>query len=209
MSRTRSGLTRALLIGAAAAAFACSTAQKQDVTRTALDAMSDDQRRSTLEAMLLVFDEKPQYVDELYDLTRKRHPRTLTEFVENSTHDLQHHDMAHLAAVALVREPASVEENLATSIDAITHVPEARAAMRRAIVRRANELADILSDDPAAMTALLDATLRTIEAKPEAKKNAVTAVRQESKRIVELVESDPAFVKDVAGEVVGRALKPR
>jgi hypothetical protein len=200
---------RALLIGAAAAAIACSTALKKDVAQTALDGMNEEQRRSTLEAALRVFDEKPQYVDELYDLIRKQHPRTLDEFVANSARDLQHHDMARLAALALVREPASVEENLATSIEAIAHVPAARAAMRRAIVRRANETVDILSDDPAAMTALLDAALRTIEEKPEARKGALAAVRRESGRIVDVVERDPELFRDMTGAVVGRALKQR
>jgi hypothetical protein len=208
MSRTRTGPAGALVIGAAAVA-ACSTAQKQDVTQAALDAMSDEQRRSTIEATLRVLDAKPQYVDELYDLTRKRHPRTFNELLENSTRDLQHHDMAHLAASVLARQPASVEENLTTSIEAISHVPEARAAMRRAIVTRANELVDILSDDPAAMTAILDATLRIVEEKPEAKKGALVAVRRESKRIIELVERDPELAKEMAGEVVGRALRQR
>ncbi|HEY8077828.1 MAG TPA: hypothetical protein VIF62_27065 [Labilithrix sp.] len=202
---------RSLLVGfflGAVDLAACTTGQKKDVAKTAFDAMSVSERRDAIEATVRVTDEKPEIVDELYAAAR-RHPKTLDRFLANTARDLHDPALAKPTAELLVANPDSLEEMFVLTPDLALHSREARAAMDRAMARRAGELDDILTDDPTATARVTGALLELVEKKPAARKSLLAAMRANRKAIVALVERDPELARELAEPVLAEFSKDK
>jgi hypothetical protein len=203
------GLAGAFALGlAVAGSAACSTHAKKEVTKTALDAMPRQERIDTFEATLRALDEKPELVDEVYAAAR-RHPTTFDRFLVNAVKDLEQPQYADMTAKRLVERPASVEQTLVKTLDHIAPVPQARAAMNRAMISRAEEVTDIITSSPDALSRLLDAALVALETKPQARRSAVLAVRKNRARVLAFVKEDPALAKELGAEVLREAVKDK
>jgi hypothetical protein len=168
--------------------------------------MSAEERHETFEATSRVLDEHPELVDELYATARQHRP-LLDRFLMNAAKDLKERPMAELTAKHLVEDPGSLEEVLVTTIDFIVRRPEARAAMNRAMVCRAESAVDILTDSPQAMTRILQTAIVAIESKPQARRTTLTAVRKNRARLLAMVKQDPELMKEISEEVVREAVK--
>lgn len=195
--------------GALLSAFvACSTTQKKDMTKTALDAMSPSERHDTIEASLRVFDERPELVDELYATTR-RHPKTMHRFLENTARDLANEDLARPTAELLAANPPALEEMFTLSPDYIFDFPAARAAMDRAMASRAPKIVDILFDDPNALSRITAAILTSVQTKPRAKSALLASVKANRKAILSFVENDPELLRELAEPVLRELAKDK
>jgi hypothetical protein len=190
------------------ATFGCSTEGKKNVVKSATESMTPEERRDTFEATARMLDEKPQLVDELYSVLHA-HPATMQRFLANASRDLKEPWLASMTAELLAREPASVEQTLIASIDAIAKRPEARSAMRRAISRRASKTVDILTDDPNTLGGLLAASAKMVEEKPLARDNVLRAVQQQRRGILAFVKSDPELMKEMTEELLREAVKDK
>lgn len=197
------GLSLGLAIAGAAS---CTTSSKKEVAKTALDAMSRDERRDTFEATARVLDEHPELVDEFYSVARKHRP-LLDRFLANASKDLSERSMAELAAAHLVENPAALEQTMITSLDFVAKNGPARAALNRAIAARAEVATDILTDSPEALDSVLEASLITLERKPEARKATLSAVRKNRKRLLAFLKREPELTKDIGKEVLREAVK--
>jgi len=121
-----------------AGAAACGTGTKKEVAKTALDAMSKNERLDAFEATSRVRDEHPEFVDEFYAAAR-HHPPLFDRFIMNAARDLKEKQYAAITAKHLVANPDSLEQVLVTSMDSIAKSAAARAAMNRAMISRAEE----------------------------------------------------------------------
>ena len=126
-------------------ATACSTKQKT----TATDKMYDDPGRRTemIEATLRVFDEHPEYVDDMVRLTL-RHPKTLKRQFEATARALSDDDVARMNAEALVQHPRGLERVQIATLDAAQDKPKARRAIVDAMQQRSDLAADMLVENP-------------------------------------------------------------
>jgi hypothetical protein len=200
-------LAAGIALGASLAAVAaCGVGGKKTVAKTALDAMSDADRRESWEASAQLLDRHPDWVDELYASVRK-HPATMNRFLADTTRDLADPALAKPTAELLASQPASLEEVLVDTIDSALSRPDARRAILRATDSRAAEMVDILTDDPKVVSKMLRVALDAIQEKPEARKGALAAVRQNRSRLVALVGEDPELVKQMGKELLRAAVK--
>ncbi len=190
---------RSLVLGIVfGAAIACTTAQKKDIAKSAVDAMSPTDRREAIEATIRIADEKPELVDELAEAAR-RHPKTLYRFLADTARDLREPSLANPTAELLVKNPESLEEMFVLTPDFAVGSPEARAAMNRAMTRRAREIDDIVTDDPVAMSRI---TAALLELAPHKRKALIAAVRANRKTILGLVERDPELARELAEPIL-------
>jgi hypothetical protein len=198
------------IVGAASAAWclACSTETKKDVAKSAVHSMSVDQRRESFEATARMLDEDPRIVDELYSVMRQHRP-AMHQFLANATRDLREPWLANMTAELLVQNPASVEETLLAATDEISKSPKARAAMDRAIAKRAGKVVDILTDDPGTLGQVLSASLTVVEKKPRARETIVEAASKERGRIIEFVRRDPELAKEMTEALLRDAVKDK
>jgi hypothetical protein len=166
---------------------------------------SSTQRRQSLEATLRVMDVHPEYVDEMYQATR-RHPRTLERFLQSSARDLEDPALAKMTAELLIENPRSLRQVLLSTVDASGSKPEAREAIAAAVEERAAPMAEIITDRPSALQATLLETVASVERKPAARKSFLGAMQKSSPRVAEILSKDPrtlmvlteALVKEIA-----------
>lgn len=205
----KSALSVAVLcVAACFVGVACGAGAKQEVAETALTKMSPESRRTSFEATLRVLDENPELVDELYAVTRK-HPVTMTRFTANTARDLREPELARITGELLAKNPESLEQTLVTTTDIIVHTEKkdpARKAMSSAMAARAEQMVDVLTDDPQATTKMVRASLAMLEKKPQAKSAMLTAVKNNREGIVAFVKSDPGLAKDMGEELVKEVL---
>ena len=90
-------------------------------------------------------------------------------------------------------------------MDYIAKAPAARAAMNRAMISRAEEATEIITDDPATVGRILEAALHVLERKPQARRSAVLAVQKNRGRILAFVKEDPALTEDSASRSCARS----
>ena len=133
---------------------ACTTGAKKEVAKTALDAMPKNERLDSFEATSRVLAEHPEYVDEFY-ATARRHPPLIDRFIMNAARDLKDKQYAEITAKHLVANPDSLQQVLETTMDFIAKASAPRAAMNRAMISRAEEATDIITDDPATVARLV------------------------------------------------------
>ncbi len=207
MSVRSAGVGFALGVAVAGSA-ACGTGTKKEVAKTALDAMPKKERLDSFEATSRVLDEHPEFVDEFYAEAR-HHPPLFDRFIMNAARDLKNKEYAEITAKHLVANPDSVEQVLVTSMDYIAKAPSARAAMNRAMISRAEEAVDIITDDPATVGRMVEAGLLVVEKKPQARRSTVLAVQKNRGRILAFVKEDPALTKELGEQVVRELVKDK
>ncbi len=189
---------------AAAIGVACGVGTKREVAKTTLTSMSDTDRRETFEATARVLDEHPELVDELYAVT-KQHDATMRRFLANAARDLREPGLSIATAEQLAAHPDSVEQTIVRATDFVAKNEPSRRAMGRAVASRADEMVDILTDDPDALSRVVTASLETLQKKPEARSAALLAVRKNRGRIVAFVKNDKTLAKEMTEELL-RAL---
>jgi len=178
------------LTAAAAALTGCASAPTQ---AKAVDAVLSDaaERDEAFEATLRVLDQHPEYVDELYVKTRDHHRKTMHRLLEDTTRDLETAMHADAVAVLLAQDPAALEQVMISTVDASKGVPAARLAIARAILRRSQQTAGIMTDLPPAVEATLIAAIAAIEKKPKSRDAMLAAMRQSADRLAEILKGDP------------------
>lgn len=188
-------------------AVSCTAAAKKDAAKTALDAMSDEDRRETWEATARILDRRPEWVDELYTTLRKSHDPTMRRFLENTTRDLHEQGLAKATAQLLVQYPDSLQTTLELTTDSVVDHPDARQAMNRAMTSRAAEMVDVMTDEPKTVSTMVKELLVSVEKKPSARRGAIVAVRDHRSRIVALITQDGDLTKAVAKQLLHAAVK--
>ena len=106
-----------------------------------------EERKDTLELTLKVFDEHPEYVDELFAMARE-HPMTFQRLLELTATELEDQAFATEVAGHLASHPAAVESiMMAMLLEARTR-PELRAAIARAILANPDVMAMLMAEHP-------------------------------------------------------------
>jgi hypothetical protein len=100
------------------------------------------------EATLRVLDEKPEYVDEFFQLARK-HDRTLNRFTADFSRGLADPALARMVARHLVQAPPGLHHVLVATIDAADG-PQSKRAVTSAMQARSEKVAAIMATDPGA-----------------------------------------------------------
>jgi hypothetical protein len=190
------------------ASAACGASAKQQVIDKTLETMSAEQRRSTFQDMSAVLDRHPDWVDEFYSVART-HPALMKQFLTDAAKDLKNPELARTTGELLAHEPASLEQVLVSTVDASRSNGEARAAIDRAVAKRAEPMSDIMTDSPATMEAVLRGLLTVAANKPAAKENLRRAVDKESPRMVQLVADDPKLLASMARSILEAASKDK
>lgn len=200
----------ALLVAAClgAALAACTTGQKKQAAETAFDAMSERERLGTFEAMARVLDENPGLVDRMYAVVR-RHPATMNRFLDDTADDLTDPGLAWATGTRLAARPEALVTTLRATTDAVAKVPEARAAMNRAIGERAETMTDILTDDEKTLGKMIEVSLRVLERKPRARQATLAAVRAHRGEILAFVKADKQLAKAMTKELVSEAVEDK
>ena len=177
---------------------------KQRLIETAME--GNGARAEYLEAALRVFDEHPEYVDELFRLARAQHPVALDRFVGDAVRDLHDRKLAELAAGYLARSPSSLEEILIRTLEASEGLPAARAATGRAIAARRRIAAGIITDDAGRAEALLLATVDRLADKRTARQALLRVMQARARELVGLITRDPAALRAMLRAIVGADL---
>jgi hypothetical protein len=131
---------------AAMLVLACTVGQKKQLVEKATD--DAGRRREMFEATLRLLDEKPEYVDEFFQLARK-HDRTLNRFTADFSRGLADPALARMVARHLVQAPPGLHQVLVATIDA-AEGPQAKRAMTSAMQARSEKVAAIMATDPGA-----------------------------------------------------------
>jgi hypothetical protein len=169
---------------------ACGGAPSGKAVRETLDTMDPQQRRATFEATAQALDTRPELVDEFYSVAR-RHPKMFNRFLGNTARDLDDPQLAHATALLLVAHPASLEQMLHKTLDAVEDHEDARATVARVMEARRVVVASILTDRPSAVRASMNATLEQVQSKPAAQSELLRSMRESSNRVAAVLADDP------------------
>ncbi len=129
-------ITAALLLGG------CS---KESMLRSSLE--EPEERRDTLELTLKVFDEHPEYVDELFSMARA-HPTTFQRLLEKTATETEDEAFAAEVAAHLAGHPQAVERIMMAMLVESRTRPELRAAIARAILANPDVMAMLMAEHP-------------------------------------------------------------
>jgi hypothetical protein len=118
---------------------------KESMLRSALEDPAE--RRETMELTLKIFDEHPEYVDDLFVLARGHDP-TFERLVQQAAIALE--DPAFAASVAnkLARHPVSVQLITRAMLVEARSNPELRRAMATAILSEGDVMQQIAAENP-------------------------------------------------------------
>ena len=173
---------------------ACSQAvPSPKTTQVALDTMTDEQRRNTLQSTASALDSRPEYVDELFQIVR-RHPRAFDRFLENTARDLRDPALAQPTAAHILREPESFKQLLLVTLDQLKDNPQGAEVLTTVMVERRVLMADLLTDRPAKLTAITVANMRAGAEKPAARAALRSAMRDAQDPVARVIVEDPATV---------------
>ncbi len=176
----------------------CAASSQKPAIDTALE--NDELRAESLEATLRVFDEHPEYVDELFQMTL-RHPRTLDRFLQNAAEDLKQDALARRTAKHLTAQPEGLRQILIATLDEATHDEAARDAVARAMAARpqAGAIAIVQRDDAilASMSALIDEVMKNARAR----RAFLQAMEENSPELARLLANNPDLLGKMAGEL--------
>ncbi|MDB4997292.1 MAG: hypothetical protein JWM74_4724 [Myxococcaceae bacterium] len=197
--RTLACVTLAGLVG-------CGTTAKQGLIDESM--RSSTQRRQSLEATLRVMDVHPDYVDEMYEATR-RHPRTMERFLQSSARDLEDPALAKATADLLADNPRSLRQVLLATVDAAAAKPDAREAIASAVEERTAAMADIITDRPTALAGTLNDTVAAVGRKPAARKAFLGAMQKSAPRLSEILAKDPHTLMVLTEALVKEVLKDK
>lgn len=131
-----------LVVGASLVLGGCS---KESLLRSSLE--EPEERRDTLELTLEVFDEHPEYVDELFDLARE-HPPTFQRLLDKTATELEDPAFATEVASHLAAHPVAVEQIMLAMLLEARSRPELREAIARAILANPDVMAMLMAEHP-------------------------------------------------------------
>jgi hypothetical protein len=138
-------VSSSILISLALAACTPSVAVQQSAIKTV--ASNDDERHKLFEATLLMLDDHPEYVDELF--TRmKEHPSARDKFLALATAGARDPAFAKLMTRRLVEHPEAVTVISTSLIDDVYTRPAAEKAFLAAMRARKVEISHMLVRDP-------------------------------------------------------------
>jgi len=135
----------AIVIPLALAACTPSVGVQKSAIKTV--ASNDDERHKLFEATLLMLDEHPEYVDELF-ARLKEHPKSLDKFLALATSGAKDTAFAGLMAKHLVDYPEAVTVISIALIDDVYTRPAAEKAFLAAMRARKGEISHMLVRDP-------------------------------------------------------------
>lgn len=118
---------------------------KESMLRSALE--EPDERKDTLELTLKVFDEHPEYVDELFTMARD-HPPTFQQLLERTAIELEDQAFATEVASHLAGHPQAVERIMMAMLLEARGRPELRAAIARAILANPDVMMMLMAEHP-------------------------------------------------------------
>ncbi|MBF5042405.1 hypothetical protein FGE12_08335 [Aggregicoccus sp. 17bor-14] len=202
MHRTAGRVLQGLLL--AALATGCTTAQKKSLISTAIE--DEGQRKQALEATIRVFDENPEYVDEMFKLMIN-HKTSLNRFLTVSASGLDDPQFAALMARHLVKEPKSLAEVFVQLLEASKDAPEARKAMAGAMMQRPGLVADTVLARPEALVPTMVAIVDALGRHPEAQGAFLQAMRERKDRISALLLSDKETLAAVMAAMARQGVK--
>ena len=173
---------------------ACShAAPSTKTTQTALDAMKDDQRQTTFESTASALDQRPEYVDEFYQIVRK-HPSTLHRFLANAARDLHEEALSSETAELVLQHPDSLHTLLIVTLDHVRENPAAVDALTSAVYERRELVADLITDDPRRLDPISATLMQTAAKKPRAREAIRHAMNDERAPVAHILVEDPATV---------------
>jgi hypothetical protein len=188
----------------AALAAGCSTAQKKSLISTAIE--DKGQRQQALEATIRVFDENPEYVDEMFALMIN-HKTSLNRFLTVSASGLDDPKFSALMARHLVKEPKALAETFVQLLEAAKDAPEARKAMAGAMMQRPALVAETVLSRPEALTPTMVAIVDALQSHPEAQGAFLAAMRERKDRITSLLLSDKETLAAVMAAMARQGVK--
>lgn len=114
------------------------------------------ERREFFQATLLVLDEHPEYIEELFQQLLG-HEKSLNHFLAINVSGLDDPPYAALLARHLVRDPAPLTEIMVQTLEAAKDDPEAQRAILSAMRRERERVADMLLSDPKTLEVVMGA----------------------------------------------------
>lgn len=172
---------------------ACGAAPTKDTVKTALDAMSREQRIESFEAAASALAVRPKYVDELYRVARAN-PLTMNRFLYNAARDLDDLALARETVRLLIQNPESLRVVMATLLEAIAGCDgdgDACDAVIEVISEKRYILGDLLSDYPDELVKVLNASLEQIAKKPRARTGLRSSMRYSASVVAPILVEDP------------------
>ena len=136
------------------ASTGCTVGAKKALISTTME--PDDERLKAMEANLRIFDEHPEYVDEMFRLMLE-HPTTLNRFLAVSASGLKDPQFAALQAKHLVKEPRSLQVAMVAIVDALQARPESHPAFLAAMRERKQPITTLLLSDKETLTQIMGA----------------------------------------------------
>lgn len=130
---------------------------KESMLRSAME--DPEERRDTMQLTLKLFDEHPEYVDELLHLARAHEP-TFERLVLQTALALEDPAFAARVAAALVSHPNAVEHSTRALLAESKTRPEIRRALAAAIAAESEATNLIVTEHPQIMQQVL---LRTFQ----------------------------------------------
>jgi hypothetical protein len=188
---------KAILVASVVAA--CTAGAQKPAVETVL--ADKEQRAESLEATLRVTDEHPDYVDELFVLTRK-HPRTLNRFLENTARTLEQDEFATMTAKHLGAHPPGLKRVMVKTLDEISDDPVAMTAVAEAMVERSEVSAMVIVQKEEAVRALVTALVRQVQKNAKARAAFVQAMQDNSDALAQIAIDNPRVVASLAKAVV-------
>jgi hypothetical protein len=192
---------------ACASVIGCGTTTKQGLIDESM--RNPAMRRQSFEATLRVLDQHPEYVDEMYQATRQRHPRTMGRFLQNSARDLEEPGLAKVTAELLAENPRSLRQVLLATVDATAPKRDAREALAVAVEERTAVMADVITDRPSTVAATLTDTVAAVEKKPPARTAFLGAMQKSAPRVAEILAKDPRTLMVLTEALVREVLKDK
>jgi hypothetical protein len=118
---------------------------KESMLRSALE--DPEERRDTMQLTLKIFDEHPEYVDDLFVLARGHEP-TFDRLVQQAAVALEDPAFAAQVATKLANHPQAVELITRAMLVEARNSPELRRAIANAILAEGNVMHQLASENP-------------------------------------------------------------
>ena len=118
---------------------------KESMLRSALEDPAE--RRETMDLTLKIFDEHPEYVDDLFVLARGHDP-TFERLVQQAAVALEDPEFAARVANKLARHPTSVQLITRAMLVEARNNPDLRRAMAAAILSEGDVMQQIAAENP-------------------------------------------------------------
>jgi hypothetical protein len=162
---------------------------------------NDKRRHDSVEAMLRVLDEHPQYVDEFL-IAAQRHPVALDRLLRDTAHALSRDEFARFVAKRLVTDPAGLELTLIATLDESSDKPAALHAIAGAMAARPQLAAIVVVQTDASLRGTLRALLQEVLKNPDARRSFLLAISENSDAMARIIAPNPevmaALIKSFA-----------